>query len=218
MPAVGSTVTFKNGAQAKVVKAGAQGKARKFRFTKGASNVALSKARQARRGGPNKRPSSRPVGDAYLLKKLKADKGYNARAVHSDMSRRTKKRSLNRNDPHDARIIRKAGSLNRWDVKGFDDGSKGKGRAAHPVMRMRPGAVRVYPTRGVQAGGACHQRAGGNNDNDRTARAAAFKKFARQYVEPPMAPRAPRGPAKPLGSFGPAKPKAQNAGSRRGRK
>lgn len=134
-------VTLRNGAQALVLPNG------QYRFVSGASPAYLRSIRPVGPRGPNKRPSGKPVGDAYLLKKLKADKGYNARAIHSDMSRKTKRRSLNPDVPRDARIIRRAGSLNKWDVMGLDDGSQGKGRKSHQPLRMRVGQVRAYPKR-----------------------------------------------------------------------
>lgn len=103
----------------------------------------LDGIRQTGVRGPNKRPSGRAPSNAYLLAKLKADKGHNRRAVRSDMSKKNKK-VLDPNYPPHARIIRKAGSLNTWDVAGFDHGNKA---AAKKTMRMRkakPSTYRVY--------------------------------------------------------------------------
>lgn len=159
-----SLVTLRNGAQARVLPNG------QYRFVSGASNEYLDSIRTTGRRGPNKRPSSRPVGDRYLLAKLKADKGYNMRAVRADMSRSNNKRQLDPNDPSDARIIRKAGSLNRWDVRGFDDGSM-KGRKAQPTMRARvpKKPVKVYSTGAVKGPRSPAQRAA-------TARLVAMNK------------------------------------------
>lgn len=163
-----SLVTLRNGAQARVLRNG------QYRFVSGASDQYLNSIRPTGRRGPNKRPSSRPVGDRYLLAKLKADKGYNMRAVRADMSRRNNKRKLNPDDPHDAKIIRKAGSLNRWDVLGFDDGSM-KGRKAQPTMRARTPKkpLKVYSTGAVKGPRSPAQKAA-------TARLVALNKARAQ--------------------------------------
>lgn len=161
-----SLVTLQNGARAQVLPNG------QYRFVSGASADYLAQIRPVGPRGPNKRPSGKPVGPRYLMAKLKADKGYNARAVHADMSRANNKRKLNPNNPHDARIIRKEGSLNRWDVLGFDDGSKGKGRKAHPTMRMRVPKlhpVHTYSTGAVKGPRSAAQKAA-------TARLVALNK------------------------------------------
>lgn len=127
-----NVVTLRNGAKARVLPNG------QYRFVSGASPEYLDQIRATGIRGPNKRPSGRPVSQAYLLRKLKADKNYNVRAIKSDMAKKSK-RVLDPSKPHDAKIIRKAGSLNRYDVLGFDDGSK-----AAKGLKMRRSNVRAY--------------------------------------------------------------------------
>lgn len=106
-------VTLSNGAQADVLPNG------QYRFVSGASKQYLDNIRPVGPRGPNTKPSSKPVGMAYLLAKLKSDKGYNGRAVKSDIHRaKTSTRVLDPSNPRDARLIRKEGSLSRYDVAG----------------------------------------------------------------------------------------------------
>jgi hypothetical protein len=128
------TVTLKNGAVAEVLPNG------QYRFIRGAPKAYLDSIRTTGNRGPNTKPSGRAPSKAYLLNKLKQDKGYNRRAVRSDMSKKNKK-VLNPNYPPHARIIRKTGSLNTYDVAGFDHGNKA---AAKKPMRMRVAAPETY--------------------------------------------------------------------------
>lgn len=108
-------VTLSNGAQARRLPNG------QLRFVKGASADYLATIRTPKgtKRGPNTKPSSKPVGMQYLLAKLKADKGYNGRAVRSDVHRaKLSTRTLDPSNKRDARLIRKEGSLNRYDVAG----------------------------------------------------------------------------------------------------
>lgn len=130
-------VTLRNGAQAQVLPNG------QYRFIKGASKQYLDSIRVTGVRGPNMRPSGRQPSRAYLLAKLKADKGFNRRAVRSDMSKKNNK-VLDPSYPPHARIIRKAGSLNDWDVANFDHGNKADAKKPMRMRMHKPTTYRQY--------------------------------------------------------------------------